>query len=108
MQPMKLTQAALAEAMGVQRKHVNELCNNPPERDRGDRTHRRVRVRRQPGLLAQRAAAERSVGGYEQPPRTRADRTSEAAGRQRDLGDGAPGIMSARRPSGQNHTFGAR
>lgn len=27
MQPMKLTQAALAEAMGVQRKHVNELCN---------------------------------------------------------------------------------
>jgi antitoxin HigA-1 len=28
MQPMALTQAALAEAMGVQRKHVNELCNN--------------------------------------------------------------------------------
>jgi len=28
MQPMKLTQSALAEAMGVQRKHVNELCNN--------------------------------------------------------------------------------
>src|SRR5260370_9176801 len=28
MQPMRLTQAALAEAMGVQRKHVNELCNN--------------------------------------------------------------------------------
>jgi antitoxin HigA-1 len=28
LQPMKLTQAALAEAMGVQRKHVNELCNN--------------------------------------------------------------------------------
>jgi len=27
MRPMKLTQAALAEAMGVQRKHVNELCN---------------------------------------------------------------------------------
>ena len=27
MQPMGLTQAALAEAMGVQRKHVNELCN---------------------------------------------------------------------------------
>ncbi len=26
MQPMGLTQAALAEAMGVQRKHVNELC----------------------------------------------------------------------------------
>ena len=28
MQPMDLTQAALAEAMGVQRKHVNELCND--------------------------------------------------------------------------------
>ena len=28
MRPMGLTQAALAEAMGVQRKHVNELCHN--------------------------------------------------------------------------------
>jgi addiction module HigA family antidote len=28
MQPLGLTQAALAGAMGVQRKHVNELCNN--------------------------------------------------------------------------------
>jgi antitoxin HigA-1 len=28
MQPLGLTQAALAQAMGVQRKHVNELCNN--------------------------------------------------------------------------------
>ena len=28
MQPLGLTQAALAEAMGVQRKRVNELCNN--------------------------------------------------------------------------------
>jgi antitoxin HigA-1 len=27
MKPMNLTQTALAEAMGVQRKHVNELCN---------------------------------------------------------------------------------
>lgn len=27
MQPMSLTQGALAEAMGVPRKHVNELCN---------------------------------------------------------------------------------
>jgi addiction module HigA family antidote len=27
MEPMSLTQAALAQAMGVQRKHVNELCN---------------------------------------------------------------------------------
>jgi addiction module HigA family antidote len=27
MRPLGLTQAALAQAMGVQRKHVNELCN---------------------------------------------------------------------------------
>ena len=27
MAPMSLTQAKLAEAMGVQRKHVNEICN---------------------------------------------------------------------------------
>ena len=26
MKPMRLTQGALAEAMGVPRKHVNELC----------------------------------------------------------------------------------
>jgi addiction module HigA family antidote len=28
MHPMGLTQGALAKAMGVQRKHVNELCND--------------------------------------------------------------------------------
>jgi addiction module HigA family antidote len=28
MEPMGPTQGALAEAMGVQRKHVNELCGN--------------------------------------------------------------------------------
>src|SRR6185312_7058478 len=27
-EPMGLTQTALAKAMGVQRKHVNELCND--------------------------------------------------------------------------------
>ena len=27
MLPLSLTQGALADAMGVQRKHVNELCN---------------------------------------------------------------------------------
>jgi addiction module HigA family antidote len=27
LEPMGLTQGALAKAMGVQRKHVNELCN---------------------------------------------------------------------------------
>ena len=28
MNPLGLTQGDLAEAMGVQRKHINELCNN--------------------------------------------------------------------------------
>ena len=28
MRPMELTQGALAKAMGVPRKHVNELCND--------------------------------------------------------------------------------
>jgi addiction module HigA family antidote len=28
LEPMSLTQGALAEAMHVQRKHVNELCND--------------------------------------------------------------------------------
>jgi addiction module HigA family antidote len=28
MEPLGLTQTALAEAMGVPRKHVNELCND--------------------------------------------------------------------------------
>jgi addiction module HigA family antidote len=28
MQPLRLTQGALAEAMGLQRKHVNELCTD--------------------------------------------------------------------------------
>ena len=28
MQPMGVTQTALAKAMGVQRQHVNELCND--------------------------------------------------------------------------------
>jgi len=28
MKPLELTQSALAEAMGVQRRLVNELCNN--------------------------------------------------------------------------------
>ena len=36
MQPMGLTQGALAEAMGVQRKHVNELCGNRRNGRAGD------------------------------------------------------------------------
>ncbi|HEY5071357.1 MAG TPA: hypothetical protein VII63_04930 [Caulobacteraceae bacterium] len=37
MEPMGLTQGALAQAMGVQRKHVNELCNDRRERERIER-----------------------------------------------------------------------
>ena len=57
MAPMGLTQAALAEAMGVQREHVNELCNN-----RRNSAHPRQRVRQQPGFPAERAVAQRSLG----------------------------------------------
>ena len=32
MQPIGLTQTALAQAMGVQRKHVNELLQRPANR----------------------------------------------------------------------------
>ncbi len=35
MQPLGLTQGALAKAMGVQRKHVNELCNGRRNVERG-------------------------------------------------------------------------
>jgi len=43
MTPLGLTQGALAEAMGMPRKHVNELCNDrrsvtaPAERTRIER-----------------------------------------------------------------------
>ncbi len=78
MQPMGLTQAALAEAMGVQRKHVNELCNNRRTVTAATALILGARVRQQSGLLAERAAAQRSVGGDEQSPRARADRTRDA------------------------------
>src|SRR5580704_4310031 len=74
MKPIGLTQGALAEAMGVQRKHVNELCN-----DRRNVTAAtaliRPRVRQQPGFLAQCAAAKRPVGSDEFPARAETDRT---------------------------------
>jgi hypothetical protein len=63
LQPVGLTQTALAEAMGVQRKHINEL-----EDDGSDGAHSRARVRQQPRFLAEPAAARGSVGGDEQPP----------------------------------------
>ena len=58
MRPLGLTQAALAGAMGVQRKHVNELCNDRRECDGGDRSHPGARVRQHPGLLAECAATQ--------------------------------------------------
>ena len=39
MEPLGLTQSALAEAMGVQRKHVNELCNHRRSIYGCDRAH---------------------------------------------------------------------
>ena len=79
MQPMGLTQAALAEAMGVQRKHVNELCNNRRNVTAATALILARVFGNSSGLLAQRAAAQRSVGGDEQSPRARADRTRDAA-----------------------------
>jgi hypothetical protein len=64
MQPMGLTQAALAEAMGVQRKHVNEL-QQPLERHGINRAYSRARIRQQSRFLAERSAAKRSVGSDE-------------------------------------------
>ena len=57
LEPMELTQGTLAEAMGVPRKHVNELCN-----DRRTVTARTALILAR-GVLAQRAAAPGPVGG---------------------------------------------
>jgi addiction module HigA family antidote len=73
MEPMGLTQQALADAMGVQRKHVNQLC-------RGRRSVTAptalilARIREQSRVLAERAAALRPVEGDELARRTRARR----------------------------------
>lgn len=48
MKPIGLTQGALAEAMGVQRKHVNGAVQRSPQRDRSHRPHTRPGVRQQP------------------------------------------------------------
>jgi hypothetical protein len=66
MEPMGLTQRALAEAMGVQRKYVNE--QRPSQRNLSDRAHPCPRVRQQPGFLAECATAQRSVGSDAQSP----------------------------------------
>jgi hypothetical protein len=53
MRPMGLTQAALAEAMGVVRKHVNELCNGRRSVTAADGAHPGTRVRYQSRVLAE-------------------------------------------------------
>lgn len=58
MEPLALTQSALAKATGAQRKHVNDV-----QRHGGDGAYPRPRVRKQPGLLAERAAPQRAFGG---------------------------------------------
>ncbi len=56
MQPMGLTQAALAEAMGVQRKHVAELCNDRRTVTAPTALIPGARVREQSRFLVERAA----------------------------------------------------
>src|SRR5215468_2883665 len=79
MQPMALTQAALAEAMSVQRKHVKKLCNKRRNVTAATASIPRARIRQQPRFLAERTTAQRSVGGDEQSAGARADRTCQAA-----------------------------
>lgn len=65
MQPMSPTQSALAEAMGVQRKHVNELCRNRRNVTAATALILARVFGQQPGFLAECAAAQRSLGGDE-------------------------------------------
>ncbi len=89
MEPMGLTQAALAEAMGVQRKHVNELCNDRRNVTAADGAHSRPRVRQQSRLLAERAATQRFMGSDAFAARAQADRTGEAVEGRRVMRAGA-------------------
>jgi hypothetical protein len=80
MGPMGLTQAALAEAMGVA-----QACQRALQRaTRGDganRAYPRPRVRQQPAILAERTAARGFVGGDALTPRIGTDRTRPTAER---------------------------
>ena len=62
---------------GSSAQACQRVVQRPPERDRADCAHPGARVRQQRRLLAERAAAQRSVGGDEQSPRARADRTRD-------------------------------
>jgi len=61
-EPMGMTQGALAQAMGVARKHVNELRNNRRTVTAPTALILAPRLRQQSGILAERAAPHRSVG----------------------------------------------
>ena len=78
MQPMGLTQAALAEAMGVQRKHVSELCNNRRNVTAATALILARIFGNSPDFWLNVTAAQRSVGGDEQPSAARANRTRKA------------------------------
>ncbi len=65
METLGLTQGALAEAMGVQRKHVNELCGNRRNVSAATALILARVFGNQPGLLAQCPAAQRPLEGDE-------------------------------------------
>jgi transcriptional regulator with XRE-family HTH domain len=79
MEPMGLTQGALAKAMGVQRKHVNELCNDRRNVTAATALISRLRVRQQCGFLAQTAAAKRPLESDALAARAQTDRTRAAS-----------------------------
>jgi len=91
MKPIGLTQGALAEAMGVQRKHVNELCND------------RRNVTAATALILARVFGnspdfwlnvQRRTDLWESdafPPRTQTDRTRATSNRRHELRCGAGG-----------------
>ena len=82
MQPLGLTQGALTGAMGVQRKHVNELCNGRRNVTAATALILARVFGNSPDFWSERAAAHRSVGGDAQRPRPQADRASPSVGRR--------------------------
>jgi addiction module HigA family antidote len=63
MEPLGLTQSALAEAMGVQRKHVNELCNNKRNVTAATALILARVFFQQPRFLVERATSHGTLGG---------------------------------------------
>ena len=80
MRPLGLTQAALAESNGVQRKHVSELSNDRRNvtGDCRDGPYPGTCIRQQSRLLVECAAAQRSLGSHALPRSTRQNRTRPA------------------------------